>query len=167
MCESLPTPLPAVGMIVDKTRIPTQKSETMEAHMERWLDRTWRHMETAFDTLGESVDSAFHPQRAGKFEHSKAFGSAYEFLSDDASSIVVAFDLPGVKKDDIEVELVENHVLLLSGKRSGRGSFKWRVRLADAINPNGVTATLADGVLTVTVEKLLNPAKATRKIPVG
>jgi HSP20 family protein len=82
---------------------------------------------------------------------------------DDA--YVIDAELPGVKREDVEVELVGNEVAI-SGelkeeertgvvrRRTRRiGRFDYRMSLPQQVDAEKVEATLADGVLTVRVPK--------------
>jgi HSP20 family protein len=82
--------------------------------------------------------------------------------TDDA--YVVEMDLPGVKKDDITVELSGNELVVTGdladgadGQSSRRirrsGHVEQRVLLPASAEADKVTASLSDGVLTVTVPK--------------
>jgi HSP20 family protein len=83
--------------------------------------------------------------------------------ADDA--YVVEVDLPGVRRDDVDIELVGNE-LSISGEvkeqeRKGvlrhqtrrRGRFAYRIVLADQVDAEKVEAKLAEGVLKVRVPK--------------
>jgi HSP20 family protein len=90
--------------------------------------------------------------------------------TDDA--YVVEADLPGVKREDVDIELSGNE-LSISGetketerkgvlrKQTRRvGRFEYRVRLPEHVDPDSVDADLKDGVLIVRVPK---SEKAARK----
>lgn len=77
-------------------------------------------------------------------------------------------DLPGIKKDEVKVEVEEERVLQISGERSkeeevktdkwhrverSRGKFLRRFRLPENAKVDQVKASMEDGVLTVTVPK--------------
>jgi HSP20 family protein len=85
-------------------------------------------------------------------------------VSETENAYVVAVELPGVHTDQISVELEDREVIItgeatdqVKGRRSRSsrrtGRFEYRAMLAGDINPEGVIAQLADGVLTVTVPK--------------
>ena len=85
--------------------------------------------------------------------------------SEDSYSIVA--ELPGVKKEDITIELHEGVLSLRGEKRSSRdeekdrgrwlersfGAFHRSIALPKAADPERVDASFADGVLTVVVGK--------------
>jgi HSP20 family protein len=78
---------------------------------------------------------------------------------------VIEAELPGVKEEDVTIELVGNE-LAISGELKERerngilrrrtrrtGRFEYRVTLPDQLDAEKVDARLADGVLTVRVPK--------------
>ncbi|MET8809429.1 Hsp20/alpha crystallin family protein [Streptomyces sp. NPDC004546] len=83
--------------------------------------------------------------------------------TDDA--YVVEAELPGIKREDIDIEVSERElgitgeckererkgVLRRSSRRTGR--FEYRALLPADVKAEDITATLADGVLTLTVPK--------------
>ncbi len=95
--------------------------------------------------------------------------------SDDA--YVVEIELPGVKRDDVSVE-VAGQRLTVSGERKERervgilrrrtrtvGRFHYEVVLPGDVDDEGVSASIDEGVLTVRVPK---PASdRPRRIPIG
>ena len=77
-------------------------------------------------------------------------------------------DLPGVKKEEVKVEVEEGRVFQISGERSKdqeekndkwhrierrSGKFLRRFRLLENAKTNEVKASMESGVLTVTVPK--------------
>ena len=100
-------------------------------------------------------------------------------ICEEEDHFLLMADLPGVNKDEIEVK-VEDNTLLLSGKRDSVseeetkgyryserrfGSFSRRFRLGEGVNPTGIEAAYKDGVLTVTLPK--KPEAQPRQIPVA
>ncbi|HXF97855.1 MAG TPA: Hsp20/alpha crystallin family protein [Gaiellaceae bacterium] len=86
-------------------------------------------------------------------------------LEETEDAYVLEAELPGVRREDVDVELVGNElhisgelkererkgVLRRRARRTGR--FEYRVTLPEQVDPDKVDAALADGVLTVTVPK--------------
>ena len=87
-------------------------------------------------------------------------------VKEKTDSFVVEVDLPGVKKEDIKVE-VEDNVISISGERTaetdgdfkshiiGRhfGSFDKRVKLPESADMNDIMAKYENGVLTLVIHK--------------
>jgi HSP20 family protein len=85
----------------------------------------------------------------------------------DENSITVEVDLPGVKLEDVSIE-VHNRVLTISAKRTAvgqeggwdnrhYGEFVEKLQLPDTINESAVEAKLAHGVLNVKLPKVEQP----------
>jgi HSP20 family protein len=86
---------------------------------------------------------------------------------EDANSLVLRAELPGVKREDIEVS-IDSNVLTLKGERNlekeeeGRryhrvertyGSFVRQFQLPSNLDPSSIDAKLSDGVLTILLQK--------------
>jgi HSP20 family molecular chaperone IbpA len=75
-------------------------------------------------------------------------------------------DVPGLSKDDLSIKLSKKRVLTISGERKSPlaaatlqqqervlGSFERRWQLPEDAESEGISAKVADGVLTITVPK--------------
>lgn len=106
-------------------------------------------------------------QRAGQIGFDLAV-DVYE----DGSNLIAEMNLPGLKGEDIEVAVENNH-LRISGKREEtqekkeknhyakeirRGSFERVVALPDKVEAEKVQAEYSEGVLKITLPKLPNTA---------
>ena len=98
--------------------------------------------------------------------------SPFVDIEEQDDAYVVEAEVPGVKRQDVNVELIGND-LTISGeikeqerkgivrKRTRRtGRFEYHVRLPDQVSADGIDAKLDDGVLTVRLPKA---EKAQRK----
>lgn len=86
-------------------------------------------------------------------------------VREDAHEVTIEAELPGVSKNEAEIEVRDGH-LILKGKRSPKGEGRYRVQerhdssfyrafaLSDAIDTEHVEARIKDGVLTVTLQKV-------------
>jgi HSP20 family protein len=94
--------------------------------------------------------------------------------------LITRVDLPGVKKEDVSVEVTDGH-LALSGERKREseekkdnvyrtereyGSFYRAVPLPDGVTLENVKATFADGVLEVSVPLPARPQVKARKVEI-
>ena len=124
-----------------------------------------------FELSNRLFDSAF----AGVDRRAAAWTPAVT-VSETEKAFVVEAELPGIKREDIAVELDDN-VLHVHGQttvteREGQvrhqtrrtGSFDYRLSLPGEVAADQVGATLADGVLRLEVPKA-EPAQA-RKIEI-
>lgn len=88
-------------------------------------------------------------------------------VSETDTQFEVNVELPGMKKEDIEISM-ENNRLSISGDRSFKqeedgktyhrvetqyGSFSRSMQLPDNIDENSIEATYKDGVLNITIDK--------------
>jgi HSP20 family molecular chaperone IbpA len=93
-------------------------------------------------------------------------------------ALTVVMEVPGVKKDDISVEL-ENDVLRFEGRidfsnyeglepvysEYNVGNYARSFTLSNVIDQSGISAELLDGVLTLTLKKAKSARP--RKIPIS
>lgn len=88
-------------------------------------------------------------------------------IRETEKEFIVEFDIPGIKKEDVKIE-IENNRLSVSGERSDKreekdsrhflsetsyGSFMRSFQLPSQVDENKVDARYSEGVLTVTVPK--------------
>ena len=101
-------------------------------------------------------------------------------ISEREDAYVVTADLPGVKRDDIDISVADGVVTIKGEKQAEReekgdtwyfserqyGSFSRAFRLPADADEAAVEAELKDGVLTVTVPKSEPKAKAANKVAI-
>ena len=132
---------------------PLKAMAAMESDMEKW-----------FGTGG--MAPSLHPN--GVFDFAPACD-----VNETEKEFILKFDIPGMKKDDIKIEIEDNH-LTVRGERkqekdekSGKqylsesyyGSFLRSFSLPCKINESEVNARYQDGVLTIQIPKA-NTTKA-------
>lgn len=113
------------------------------------------------DELADRVNSLMASGFGGPLDRWSPLADVEE--TDDAYTVEI--DLPGVHRDDIDIQLVDR-VLTVSGdvkekERSGIlhrrtrkvGRFHYAATLPGDVNADGVDARLHDGVLTIRVPK--------------
>jgi HSP20 family protein len=146
--------------------LPERRSQGRD---ERWdpfgeLERFRRMLDQTFGGLAA-------PLRDGD-----AWAPAVDVEEQDDAYVVEA-ELPGVQRDDVDIELVGNE-LMISGRIEEReregvlrrrtrrvGRFEYRLRLPEQVDPETIDARLDDGVLTVRIPKSQRSQR--RRIEVG
>lgn len=103
---------------------------------------------------------------------------AVDIREEDDRFLLIA-DIPGVKRDDVEVTL-EDGVLTIKGERRTEteetregfhrkervhGSFLRQFTLPDTVNPDSISANVTDGVLEIGIPKQARPEP--RKIAIN
>lgn len=103
-------------------------------------------------------------------------------VRDDDQNIYVKAELPGVSQNDVSLELADG-VLTISGEKRHEdeqrdeqgtlryserayGSFARQVDVGPDIDEDNVSATFADGVLTVTLPKTQQARERSKRIPI-
>nr|GLL40293.1 18.2 kDa class I heat shock protein-like [Ipomoea trifida]GMD50887.1 18.5 kDa class I heat shock protein-like [Ipomoea batatas] len=96
------------------------------------------------------------------------FASARIDWKETPEAHVFTADLPGLKKEEVKVEVEDGRVLQISGERSreqeektdtwhrmerSSGRFLRRFRLPENVKMDGIKASMENGVLSVTVPK--------------
>lgn len=127
---------PSVGSVMD----PFAELDRFHRQLTEFLDRSWRPW----------TDTTFVPPAD---------------VEETDDSFVVEVELPGVKREDVDVELLGRR-LTVHGERKERervgvlrrrtrrvGEFHYEVVLPSDVTDAEVDAKFADGVLTVTIPK--------------
>jgi HSP20 family protein len=124
-----------------------------------------REFEDIYDRMGQLMNLAFGSLMQDTVADLPWTPNAD--LSETQDAYMVNVELPGVSKDQIDVQLQERE-LVISGEipepqgeegerrhRSSRrtGRFEFRTYLPGDVNPEGVRGELHDGILTVTIPK--------------
>ncbi len=113
----------------------------------------WSGLESEIDRLFETALGDF----AGLATEPRFPVDLYE----DKDNTYVRAELPGVNRDDINVEVVDDYLTITAARKTpaadGKGeesfSFSRSVSLNDSVQADKVSATYENGVLTVTLPK--------------
>lgn len=116
-----------------------------------------------FTEMSRFQDELFRSALAPRNGSARAFAPAVDVF-EDGDAIFVQAELPGLRLEDVTVN-VENDVLTLSGERKSEreeghhvrerwyGAFARSFKLPRTIDVEKIDATLKDGVLTVKLPK--------------
>ncbi|KAL9676115.1 hypothetical protein QQ045_004328 [Rhodiola kirilowii] len=119
---------------------------------------------------------------SGISNETAAFAQAKIDWKETPEAHIIKADVPGLKKEEVKVELEEGRVLQISGERSreqeekndtfhrverSSGKFVRRFRLPDNAKVEEVKAAMEDGVLTVTVPKVEQPKADVKSIDIS
>lgn len=135
-----------------------------------WND--WDDMFSAMNQLRSSMDRVFEDQPTGRAWSPRAplptFGGAWPRanLADNGSALIVTAEVPGLSERDVKLSLNQD-VLTLAGERKTvvpegylnhrqerpMMQFSRSFSLPCAVDPDRATASVKDGILTVTLEK--------------
>ena len=112
----------------------------------------WAGLETEIDRLFETALTDFGGNHGDRFPVD---------LYEDSNNTYVRAELPGVSRDDINVEMSDGYLTITGVRKTGGGenqaeesvSFSRAVSVADEVQADKVSATYENGVLTVTLPK--------------
>ena len=150
-----------------KAKKPSMLSPFEE--MEKWFEEAWKR---PFPFFNRSL----WPTSVAELDEISPSVDIY----DEEKEIVVKADLPGVKKDEVTLELNEN-VLTIKGEKKkeekierkdyyrlerSHGSFCRSFRLPENVDTDKIKANYKDGVLDVRIPKTEETKKHTKKISV-
>ena len=124
-----------------------------------------------FDPFSQGIWDPFQdfPFRSEFAAETAAFANTRIDWKETPEAHVFKADLPGLKKEEVKVEIEEGRVLQISGERRkeeeekketwhrverSSGKFLRRFRLPENARVDQVNASMENGVLTVTVPKL-------------
>ena len=139
--------------------------------IERNILSTLHDMERMFD---ETIHRPFFGLSMTPLRHMfQEFGSYGEFtptcdVYEEGNEVVVKSDLPGMRKEDVDVKLVDNNLIITGERRTeekverkdymrlerSHGTFSRTVGLPEGIDSEHVRASFKDGVLEVRITKL-------------
>jgi HSP20 family protein len=168
----------------------TQPRKDFQALEPRRADATMSFGISPFSVVkrfGEEMDRLFSeyglnrdwipPALVG--EAGRTWQPQVEIFENDGE-LVVRAELPGLKKEDVKIELTDDGLTIHGERRSEHeengegyyrsefsyGSFHRRVPLPEGANPDDATAKFHDGVLEVTMSARKPVARAARKLAI-
>ena len=110
----------------------------------------WSGLESEIDRLFETALGGFASDNANRFPVD---------LYEDKDNTYVRAELPGINREDINVEVVDGYLTVSATRKTGTGdneqsfSFSRSVSVGDEVQADKVTAAYENGILTVTLPK--------------
>jgi HSP20 family protein len=138
-----------------------------------------RQMTTELDRMFDDWSLTRSPFGRFTSEDATGWSPTVDVVEKD-NRLVTRVDLPGVKKEDVKVEVTDGH-LAVSGERKREseekkdnfyrcerefGSFYRAVPLPEGVKLEDVKATFADGVLEISVPLPPTPRSSVRKVEI-
>lgn len=122
----------------------------------RLLTPYWPTQKTARADFFNEMDRLFEnfAQTPANTEVERTYVPAYE-VSEDENRYMISADLPGVKKEDIKIEMNEN-VITISGERKKSQqamAFKRTFSVPNTVDFEKIEARHEDGVLSIFLPK--------------
>lgn len=129
-----------------------------------------------FDEIDSDFKRLFNTFNNDAKQFQSTFSPQFEVIEREDTTFISA-DLPGVKKDDLNIEFKEGH-LILSGERKGLlkekdytekqyGSFKRTFKIPKSLDAQNIQAHFEDGVLTLALPKKEEEKAKEIKIELG
>ncbi|MEI8027693.1 MAG: Hsp20/alpha crystallin family protein [Pseudomonadota bacterium] len=133
------------------------------------LERLFEDFSTNFEDLTPTPSGQFLRSFTPKLD-----------LQEDDSKIILTAELPGLRDNDVQVELNRDYLTIKGEKKSFQedknkdgihcertfGAFERTIRLTSEINKDKIDASVRDGVLTVNLPKTHEGKKDVKRIPV-
>lgn len=165
----------------------THKLSEWKQDWRHGLEQAWGSLSEGWRELSERATGALTRFRQGASPRSDDTGpmqpmASWAFLAadvfDDDDKVVVRLEAPGMRKDDFDIELHDDVLVVRGEKRfdreSGRGSyrvsqcaygsFRRAVQLPASVMSDKTRATYRDGVLRIELPKV--EGMRVRRIPV-
>ncbi|XP_010915174.1 17.1 kDa class II heat shock protein [Elaeis guineensis] len=121
--------------------------------------------------IPEEMEKAFNAPTRAYVRDRKAMASTPADVKELPGALLFQIDVPGVKSEEIKVQVEDDRLLVVSGERKrpedkeGKylrmerrmGKFMRKFPLPQNANLDAISAVSQDGVVTITVEKLPPP----------
>lgn len=143
-----------------------------------------REMDRLFDDFGFGGSLFRSPRFTSELDRTteeieRALWSPQIEVREREGKLHVSADLPGLSKDDVRIELLENRLTIEGERRTERqderggwsersyGHFYRSIPLPEGINPETASASFENGVLDIAFEAPKRPERKPRQIPIG
>ena len=138
----------------------------------------WRSFRNELDRVFEQFGQTLSPWSLFRGAESVKLPSVD--ITEDDKAFTVTAELPGLAAEDVDVSL-EGRTLVIKGEKQQEtkteeknyhltertyGAFERSFYLPDGVNADAISASVAKGVLAVTLPKVPSPADTAKKIEV-
>ncbi|XP_026439721.1 17.6 kDa class II heat shock protein-like [Papaver somniferum] len=136
-------------------------------------DPIFSGLQDMFDVSDHDVEKSVNTPSTKYVRDAKAMAATKSDVIEYPDSYVFVLDMPGLKLEEIKVQVEENNVLVVTGMRQRAdekekevkyvrmerriGKFMRKFMLPENANLDAIPAICVDGVLTITVQKLPPP----------
>ncbi|KAI3883120.1 hypothetical protein MKX03_012520 [Papaver bracteatum] len=136
-------------------------------------DPIFSGLQEMFDVSDHDVEKSVNTPSKMYVRDAKAMAATPADIKEYPDSYAFVLDMPGLKSDEIKVQVEENNVLVVTGMRQREdekekevkyvrmerriGKFMRQFVLPENANVDAISAVCADGILTITVQKLPPP----------
>ncbi|RZC77244.1 hypothetical protein C5167_001399 [Papaver somniferum] len=126
-----------------------------------------------FDVSDHEIDKSVNTPSRKYLRDAKAMAATPADIKEYPDSYVFVLDMPGLKSEEIKVQVEDTNVLVVTGMRQRKdekekevkyvrmerriGKFMRKFVLPENANIDAISAVCVDGVLTITVQKLPPP----------
>jgi HSP20 family protein len=146
-----------------------------------WNDTFFGNPWKEFEQMRRDMDKVFNSYAVSNPERSNSLWKPLADIKETDKDIIMHLELPGIKKEDINIELKDG-VLNVSGERRHErkeenerwhrkersyGSFRRSVVLPEGVTENDIKASYNDGVLEVSFPKPQEKKPETKKITIS
>ncbi|NTU43541.1 MAG: Hsp20/alpha crystallin family protein [Nitrospirales bacterium] len=152
------------------TAVEPSRAVSPFEEMEKWMDEAFRRPFHLFRPLW---------MPSVRFPGMEEF-SPHVDIFEDGNDVVMKAEIPGMKKDDLDVTLTEDTITISGEKRSEEkvekknyhrlersyGSFSRSFRLPDGVQTDKAKASFKDGVLEIRIPKLEETKKNEKKLEI-
>ena len=143
-----------------------------------------REKDRLFDDIGFSGNLLRSPRLFGDVDRSfsdvaRSMWSPQIEVHERDGKLQVSADLPGLNKDDVKVEVLDNQLNIEGERRSEQrderggwsersyGRFFRSIPLPEGVNPDSASASFENGVLNVTLDAPKREERRGKQIPIG
>ncbi|KAI3883119.1 hypothetical protein MKX03_012519 [Papaver bracteatum] len=136
-------------------------------------DPIFSGLQDMFDVSDREVEKSVNTPSNTYVRDAKAMAATPADIKEYPDSYVFVLDMPGLKSEEIKVQVEENNVLVVTGVRQREDEKEKEVKyvrmerrigksmrkfiLPENANIEAISAVCVDGVLTITVQKLPPP----------